>query len=119
METKTTKEKTETTAPCHQCGGTGKFRTARFQYHYRTCSYCDGTGKMKYKPEVPNEVICENVLSVNSEGVGQNVRVVLQYDDMLKMEVHEPTSPEFKNILLLFTKEDVEAIIKLYEEWKD
>lgn len=77
---------------------------------------------IKLKPEVPNELILENVLTLHHHDSGQSVRVVLLggvYDDMLQIEVYKPTSPEYKDILLLFTKEQFESIIKLYNEWKE
>lgn len=73
---------------------------------------------MKQKPAVKNELFLYDALTLHDEDVGVTLRLVLQYDDMMKITVLAP--PEgYKDFMILLTKEQVDQIITLYNEWKD
>lgn len=74
---------------------------------------------MKLKPAVKNELFLEDVLTLEQEDIGVTLRLVMLYEDMLQITVPEPPSEAYKNFHMLFTKEQLEQVIKLYQEWKD
>jgi hypothetical protein len=74
---------------------------------------------VKQKPVVKNELFLEDVLTLNNEDKGVTLRFALQYGDMLRATVHKPTSNQYKEVLLLFTSEQVEQLITLWTEWKE
>lgn len=74
---------------------------------------------MKQKPAVKNELLLEDVLVLEQEDTGVTLRFVMLYEDMLQVTVHNPPSEAYKHFHMLFTKEQVEQLITLYQEWKD
>lgn len=74
---------------------------------------------MKPKPAVENELILENVLTLYNEDEGANLRACVLYGEMLEMKVHLCVDDDYKHALLLFTDEQMEQLIILWNEWKD
>lgn len=77
---------------------------------------------MKQKPEVKNELILDTSLfiEINGNDVHYPLRAVILWDDMLQLTpFDEDDRVKGLEVQILFSKDQVEQIFKLYQEWKD
>lgn len=76
----------------------------------------------KFKPEVKNELILEDALFLDKNDKSLSLRAVMLnyfYDDMIEMRVHKPLTEDLQEISIFITREQMEALIVLYNEWKE
>lgn len=74
---------------------------------------------MKHKPAVPNELLLEHTVFLEEDDEGQTVRIVIDYNDMVCVQVHKPVTESEKQFSMYITREDMESLITLFNEWKD
>lgn len=74
---------------------------------------------IKQKPAVKNELLLEDAIAMFKEDLGQTLRATLLYNDMIEMIVHEPKDERYKDVLILFTSNQMEELIALWQEWKE
>lgn len=77
---------------------------------------------MKYKPAVKNELIVNNCLflEINGMDVSYPLRIAVTYGDMVTMDPYD-VDDRVKDlgVGIIFTKEDMERLVTLWNEWKD